>query len=61
MPTRRPKMRDVREVMRQHREGAVPMREIARMTGVARSTLQDMILRLSDRSHKYRLSIAAED
>ena len=38
-------MRDVREVMRLHREGAVAMREIARMTGVARSTVRDMILR----------------
>ncbi len=34
MPTRRPKMRDVREVMRLHREGSVPMREIARMYGL---------------------------
>ena len=38
-------MRDVREVMRLHREGAVAMREVARMTGVARSTVRDMILR----------------
>jgi transposase len=38
-------MREVREVMRLHREGAVAMREIARMTGVARSTVRDMILR----------------
>jgi len=27
-------MRDVREVMRLHREGCVPMREIARMYGL---------------------------
>ena len=38
-------MRDVREVMRLHREGCVPVREIARLTGVARSTLQDMLAR----------------
>lgn len=38
-------MRDVREVMRLHREGCVPVREIARLTGVARSTVQDMLAR----------------
>ena len=38
-------MRDVREVMRLYCEGAMAMREIARMTGVARSTVRDMILR----------------
>jgi Mn-dependent DtxR family transcriptional regulator len=38
-------MRDVREVIRLHRDGAVAMREIARMIGVARSTVRDMILR----------------
>lgn len=45
MPTRRPKMRDVREVLRLHREGCVPMREVARMMGIARSTVRDMIVR----------------
>ncbi|HWU65027.1 MULTISPECIES: IS21 family transposase [Rhizobium] len=38
-------MRFVREVMRLHREGSVPMREIARQTGLARSTVRDMVLR----------------
>jgi transposase len=38
-------MRHVREVMRLHREAGVPMREIARMTGAARSTVRDMIVR----------------
>jgi hypothetical protein len=38
-------MRFVREVMKLHREGSVPMREIARMTGLARSTVRDMVLR----------------
>ncbi len=38
-------MRDVREVLRLHREGCVPMREVARMMGVARSTVRDMVVR----------------
>ena len=38
-------MRDVREVMRLHRDGCVPMREISRMHGLARSTVRDMIVR----------------
>ncbi len=38
-------MRDVREVMRLPREGAVAMRKIARGTGMARSTAWDMVLR----------------
>jgi transposase len=38
-------MRDVREVLRLHREGCVPMREVARMMGIARSTVRDMIVR----------------
>jgi predicted DNA-binding transcriptional regulator AlpA len=42
-------MRNVREVMRMHREGCVPMREVARMTGLARSKVRDMVLRF-DRS-----------
>ena len=42
-------MRHVREVMRMHREACVPMREIARLTGLARSTVRDMIVRF-DRS-----------
>jgi len=45
MPTRKPKMRHVREVMRMHREACVPMREIARLTGLARSTVRDTIER----------------
>ena len=42
-------MRDVREVMRLYREGCVPTREIARMHGLAHSTVRDMIVRF-DRS-----------
>jgi len=42
-------MRNVREVMRMHREGCVAVREIARLTGVARSTVRDMLARF-DRS-----------
>lgn len=38
-------MRDVREVMRLHREGCVPVQELARLTGVARSIVQDMLAR----------------
>jgi len=38
-------MRAVREVMRMYWEGGLPVREIARMTGVARSTARDMIVR----------------
>lgn len=38
-------MRALREVMRMYREGKVPVREIARMTGVARSTVRDMVAR----------------
>src|SRR5246127_291990 len=45
MPTRRPKMRHVREVLKLHRDGCMPMREIARLVGVPRSTVRDMIVR----------------
>lgn len=38
-------MRDVREVLRLHLEGYVPMREVARMQGIARSTVRDMVVR----------------
>ncbi|NLS29121.1 IS21 family transposase ISPpu7 [Sphingomonas sp. S2M10] len=38
-------MRDVREVLKLHREGCVPMREVARMMGIARSTVRDMVVR----------------
>jgi len=38
-------MRALREVMRMYREGGLPVREIARFTGVARSTARDMISR----------------
>jgi transposase len=38
-------MRQVREVMRLHREGGAPMRDIARMMGIARSTVRDMVVR----------------
>lgn len=42
-------MRHVRKVMTMHREACVLMREIARLTGLARSTVRDMIVRF-DRS-----------
>jgi hypothetical protein len=42
-------MRHVREVLRMRREACVPMREIARLTGRARSTVRDTIERF-DRS-----------
>lgn len=45
MPTRRVKMREVREVMRLYREGGQAVREIARLSGIARSTVRDMIAR----------------
>ena len=45
MPTRRAKMRAVREVMRTYREGGLAVREIAWLTGVACSTARDMIMR----------------
>ncbi|MFD2135421.1 helix-turn-helix domain-containing protein [Novosphingobium resinovorum] len=45
MPTRRPKMRHVREVVRMHREARVPMRKIARLTGLTRPTVRDMVVR----------------
>lgn len=38
-------MRHVRDVMRMYRESGLPVREIARLTGVARSTARDMICR----------------
>lgn len=38
-------MRALREVMRMYREASLPVREIARFTGVARSTARDMISR----------------
>ena len=38
-------MRALREVMRMHREGCLPVREIARLSGVARSTARDMLAR----------------
>lgn len=38
-------MRALRDVMRMYREGSVPVREIVRRTGVARSTVRDMIAR----------------
>ena len=38
-------MRDVREVMRLYREGGQAVREIARLSGIARSTVREMIAR----------------
>lgn len=45
MPARRTKVRGLREVMRMHLEGRVSVREIGKLTGVARSTARDMISR----------------
>ena len=38
-------MRALREVMRMYREGCLPVREIAGRSGVARSTVRDMLAR----------------
>lgn len=38
-------MRHVREVVRMHREARVPMRKIARLTGLTRPTVRDMVVR----------------
>jgi transposase-like protein len=43
MPTRRPKMRDVREVLRLHLGAGLAVRALARQLGLARSTVQDML------------------
>lgn len=42
MPTRRAKMRALREVMRMYREGGLPVREIARFTGAVHRTDPDI-------------------
>lgn len=54
-------MRDVREVMRLHREGCVPVREIARLTGVARSTVQDMLARFDRSSLEWPVPVEISD
>jgi DNA-binding IclR family transcriptional regulator len=38
-------MRALREVMRMYRDNGLAVREVARLTGVARSTARDMISR----------------
>lgn len=45
MPTRRMDMRQVRELMRLHREAGLGMRATARLGGIAESTLRDMLKR----------------
>jgi transposase len=54
-------MRDVREVMRLHREGCVPVREIARLTGVARSTVQDMLARFERTGLEWPVPVEISD
>lgn len=54
-------MRDVREVMRLHREGCVPVREIARLTGVARSTVQDMLARFERSGLEWPVPVEISD
>jgi transposase-like protein len=49
MPTRRMDMRQVRELMRLHREAGLGMRETARRVGIAESTMREMVKRF-DRS-----------
>lgn len=43
MPTRRMDMRQVRELMRLHREAGLGIRETARRAGIAASTMRDMV------------------
>jgi len=45
MPTRRMDMRQVRELMRLHREAGLGVRETARRAGIAESTMRDMVKR----------------
>lgn len=47
MPTRRVDMRRVREILRLHREAGLSTREIAQRTGVAASTMREMIKRFN--------------
>ena len=54
-------MRDVREVMRLYREGCVPVREIARLTGVARSTVQDMLGRFERSDLEWPVPVEISD
>ena len=54
-------MRDVREVMRLYREGFVPVREIARLTGVARSTVQDMLARFERSGLEWPVPVEISD
>ena len=49
MPTRRMDMRQVRELMRLHREAGLGVRETARRAGIAESTMREMVKRF-DRS-----------
>jgi transposase-like protein len=45
MPTRRMDMRQVRELMRLHREAGLSLRETARRVGIAESTMREMVKR----------------
>lgn len=47
MPTNRPKRCHVREVVEMLRDACVPMREIARLPGLGRSTVREMIARFN--------------
>jgi transposase-like protein len=49
MPTRRMDMRQVRELMRLHREAGLGVCETARRVGIAESTMREMVKRF-DRS-----------
>ena len=54
-------MRHVREVMRLYREGCVPMREVARMTVSARSTVRDMVVRFERSGLSWPVPIEISD
>ena len=45
MPTRRMDLRQLRELMRLHREAGLGVRETARRAGIAESTMRDMMKR----------------
>jgi len=47
-------MRALREVMRMYREGCLSVREIARLSGVARSTVRDMLAQPGRAQCRYR-------
>src|SRR3546814_1182910 len=53
MPTRRMDMRQVRELMRLHREAGLGVRETARRAGIAVSTMREMVKRFDRRSEEH--------